>query len=97
MRIGAAQMRPAWLQPRKTTKKVIDAIEEAGRLGVELLAFSEAFLSGYPFWLCRTNGAAFDDTLQKRAFAQFLDAAIEVPRKPLRVMGTPYVFLCCER
>lgn len=79
MRIGAAQLRPAWLQPRKTTEKVIGAIEEAGRLGIELLAFSEAFLSGYPFWLCRTNGAAFDDALQKRAFAQFLDAAIEVP------------------
>jgi len=79
MRIGAAQLRPAWLQPRKTKQKVIDTIEEAGRLGIELLAFSEAFLSGYPFWLCRTNGAAFDDALQKRAFSQFLDAAIEVP------------------
>jgi nitrilase len=88
MRIGAAQLRPAWLQPRKTTQKVIDTIEKAARQGIELLAFSEAFLSGYPFWLCRTNGAAFDDPLQKRAFAQFLDAAVEVPSEHIEAIVT---------
>ena len=30
---------------------------------------SETFLSGYPFWVCRTNGAAFDDARQGRAYA----------------------------
>lgn len=79
MRIGAAQLRPAWLNKKKTTQKIVAAIEEAGRTGIELLAFSEAFLAGYPFWICRTNGADFDDPLQKRAFSQFLDAAVEVP------------------
>lgn len=83
MRIGAAQLRPAWLRPKQTTAKIIDAIADAAAMGVELLAFSEAFLSGYPFWICRTDGASFDDKLQKRAYAQFLDAAVEVPSEDI--------------
>ncbi|GGF68153.1 nitrilase [Azorhizobium oxalatiphilum] len=79
MKIGAAQLRPCWLDPARTTDKIVNAIAQAGREGIGLLAFPEAFLSGYPFWLCRTNGAAFDDARQKRAYAQFLDAAVEVP------------------
>lgn len=78
MRIGAAQLRPCWLDPAKTTTKIVEAIERASRDGIELLAFPEAYLSGYPFWLCRTNGAAFDDARQKRAYAQFLEAAVEL-------------------
>jgi nitrilase len=78
LNIGIAQLRPAWLNKKATTKIVIDAIAEAGRQGIELLAFSETFLSGYPFWVCRTNGAAFGDARQERAYAQFLDEAVEI-------------------
>ncbi|MFD0986329.1 carbon-nitrogen hydrolase family protein [Methyloligella solikamskensis] len=79
MRIGAAQLRPRWLDKAGTVRKVIEAIGQAAAQDVQLLAFPEAFLSGYPFWLCRTNAAAFDEPLQKQAYAQFLDAAVEVP------------------
>ncbi|CAI8725227.1 carbon-nitrogen hydrolase family protein [Pseudomonas sp. PDM03] len=79
MKIGAAQLRPAWLNRARTCQIVIDAIKEASEQGIELLVFSESFLSGYPFWICRTNGSAFDDPLQKRAYSQFLEAAVEVP------------------
>jgi len=83
MKIGAAQLRPVWLRPRQTTAKIIEAISEASSKGIELLAFSESFLSGYPFWICRTDGASFDSRLQKRAYAQFLDAAVEVPSEEI--------------
>lgn len=79
MKIGAAQLRPAWLDRARTCQIVIQAIKQASEQGIELLVFSESFLSGYPFWICRTNGAAFDDPRQKRAYAQFLDAAVEIP------------------
>ena len=79
MRVGAAQLRPAWLDRSRTIDKVVEAIEKAHGLGIKLLAFPEAFVSGYPFWICRTNGAAWDDAQQKRAYAQFLDSAVEVP------------------
>lgn len=77
MKIGAAQVRPVWLDTDATVEKIIAVIADAADQGIELLAFPESFLSGYPFWLCRTNAAAFDDARQARAYAQFIDAAIE--------------------
>jgi nitrilase len=49
-------------------KKVLARLEDAAAQDVELLAFSETFLSGYPFWLELTGGARFDNPAQKRAY-----------------------------
>ncbi|TCC37404.1 carbon-nitrogen hydrolase family protein [Kribbella capetownensis] len=77
MRIAAAQARPVWLDPVATTSKVTAWLETASRDGVDLIAFPETFLSGYPFWLEFTNGSAFGDPVQKKAYAAYLDAGIE--------------------
>ena len=76
MRIAAAQARPAWLDPDATTRIVVDHVERAAADRVDLLAFPETFLSGYPVWVSRTGGAAFEDAAQKRAYAAYLDAAV---------------------
>lgn len=81
MRIAAAQARCPWLDPAAGTQKVISFLEEGHDL--DLIAFPETFLSGYPFWLSMTGGAAFDDPLQKQAYAYYLDAAVE--------LGGPYL------
>lgn len=78
MKVAAAQIRPVWLDPEKTVDRIIETIADAATHKVDLLAFPEAYLSGYPFWLCRTNGAAFDDARQRQAYAAFLEAAVEV-------------------
>ncbi len=78
LRLGLAQLRPAWGDKAATTGIVIEAVKQAAAQRIELLAFSETFLSGYPFWVCRTNGAAFEDARQQRAHAQFLEAAAEI-------------------
>ena len=78
MRIAAAQARSAWLDPDATTKKVVDLLAEAARREVDLLAFPETFLSGYPFWVERTGGARFNDAHQKAAYGMYLDAAVEL-------------------
>ena len=57
LKLGIAQLHPAWGNKAATTKIVIEAIAQAAGQGIELLAFSETFLSGYPFWVCRTAGA----------------------------------------
>lgn len=77
MRIAAAQARPAWLDPDATTKKVVELLSAAAQHDVELIAFPETFLSGYPFWVERTGGAVFNDPRQKAAYAAYLDAAVE--------------------
>jgi nitrilase len=78
VKVAAAQLRPVWLDPQATAAKVIATIADAAAQGVELLAFPEAFLSGYPFWISRTDGARFDDPRQKGAYAAYLDAAVEL-------------------
>lgn len=77
MKLGIAQLAPIWLNKAATTKLIIQQIEKAAAQGIELLAFSETFLSGYPFWVCRTNAAAFEDQRQQRAYGQFLEEAVE--------------------
>jgi nitrilase len=86
VRIAAAQAAPAWLDPGATTAKVVATLEEAARQGVEVVAFSETFLCGYPFWVCRTNGAAFDDPRQKDAYARYLETAVEADGPELRTI-----------
>ncbi|MDP9396896.1 MAG: carbon-nitrogen hydrolase family protein [Actinomycetota bacterium] len=66
------------------TRKVLAFLEQAGAQGVELVAFPETFLSGYPFWLDVTNGSRFDDPAQKRAYAAYLEAAVEVDGPQVR-------------
>lgn len=84
LHLGIAQLRPAWGNKTATVDIITTAIAEAARRGIELLAFSETFLSGYPFWICRTNGAAFEDARQQHAYAQFIEAAAEIEGSELR-------------
>jgi nitrilase len=76
MRVAAAQAHPAWLDPEAGTKLVVDWLGRAAEEAVELLAFGETFLSGYPVWVSSTGGARFEDATQKRAYAAYLDAAV---------------------
>lgn len=78
MRIAAAQIHPAWGDKLATTDRVVDWIERAAADGVELVAFGETLLTGYPFWVSMTDGARFEDADQKRAFASYLDSAVEL-------------------
>ncbi len=87
MRAAAAQARPAWLDPAATTGIVCDLVSEAGARGVELLAFPEAFLAGYPAWVCRTDGARFEDPLQKRAYGQYLESAVTLGGPEIRTIA----------
>lgn len=84
MRIAAAQVHPAWGSTSATTERVIHWIGEAAASGVELVAFGETFLAGYPIWVADTGGARFDDPAQKRAFSFYLDAAVELDGSELR-------------
>lgn len=76
MRVAAAQARPVWLDPAATAEKIVQWLEDAARLQVDLVAFPETFLPGYPFWLELTNGSQFGDATQTKAYAAYLGAAV---------------------
>lgn len=69
--IGLAQIAPIWLDREATTAKVNSYIEEAARQDCDLVAFGEALVPGYPFWLEFTDGARFNSSLQKTIFAEY--------------------------
>ncbi len=86
MRVAAAQARSVWLDKDATTKKALALLTDAARMDVGLLAFPETFLSGYPFWVERTDGARFNSAQQKSAYAAYLDAAVEVNGPQVRAV-----------
>jgi nitrilase len=84
MRIAAAQVHAAWGRPEEGSERVAGWIRRAAADGVDLLAFGETHLGGYPFWLSMTDGSRFDEAGQKRAYAYYLAAAVELDGPELR-------------
>lgn len=78
LRVAAAQDSPVFLDRAATTARVLDWIDRAAAERVQVLAFGETYLPGYPFWLSETGGARFDDPLQKEAYRCYLDAAVRL-------------------
>ncbi len=78
LRVAAAQIAPVWLNRELTTERIIEQIDQAAVSGVELIAFGECLLPGYPFWVERTDGARFDSALQKDLYAHYVDQAITI-------------------
>jgi nitrilase len=74
--VGLAQIAPRWLQKTATIRKVTEFVAEAARSGCSLVAFGEALVPGYPFWVERTDGARFDSAIQKKLYAQYLAEAV---------------------
>ncbi len=78
LRVAAAQIAPVWLDRAATLARVIETIDQAAVSGVELLAFGETLVPGYPFWVERTDGARFDDGFQKDLHAHYVDQAVTI-------------------
>jgi nitrilase len=84
MRVAAVQRAPAYLDREGTIEIVLDTIAEAAAAGAELIAFPETFVPGYPVWTDFTHASHFDHPKQKAAFAQYLDAAVDIARGDLQ-------------
>ena len=83
MRVAVCQIAPVFLDRVATVAKVAREVESAAAAGVKLIAFGEALVPGYPVWLGRTGGAAFDDPDQKRLFARYAAEAVTIERGDL--------------
>ena len=74
--VGIAQIAPVWLDREKTLEKIIHYTTLAGEDGCQLVAFGEALLPGYPFWIELTDGARFNSPVQKEIHAHYVDQAV---------------------
>lgn len=78
MKVAAAQTSPVWGDPGATRKVVTDWIGKAADEDVDLVAFGETFMSGYPYWMSRTDGARWNAPDQKMAYAYYLSSAVTI-------------------
>jgi len=78
LKVGIAQIAPVWLNRAATLAKVIEKISEAAQADVDLIAFGEALVPGYPFWIERTQGARFNAPDQKALHAHYMDQAVQI-------------------
>lgn len=78
LRVGIAQIAPVWLDREATISKVADWVTGAGNDDCALVAFGEALIPGYPFWLENTDGARFESPFQKALHAHYLDQGVDI-------------------
>ena len=74
-RVAAVQAAPVFLDATASTDKACGLIAEAGRQGVQLAAFGETWLPGYPRWV----NSPIHVNLKRKIGGRYLDAAITVP------------------
>ena len=78
MTVGLAQIAPVWLDRDATIDKVVAWIEKSAAEGCSLVAFGEAMIPGYPFWVERTGGAEFESDLQKTLYAHYVRQSVSL-------------------
>jgi nitrilase len=78
MRIAAAQTHTAYGDKAAAADIVTSWIGAAADNDVDLVAFGETFLGGYPLWNDLPGASTWNDADQKRAFAWYLDGAVEL-------------------
>ncbi|MDQ8165888.1 MAG: carbon-nitrogen hydrolase family protein [Gemmatimonadota bacterium] len=76
--IAAAQIAPVWLDRERTLAKVHRWIAKAADRKCGLVAFGEALVPGYPWWIEHTDGARFNSPVQKALHAHYLDQAVDI-------------------
>jgi len=83
LKVGLAQIAPVWLRRNATTSKIVDWISKAAAEECALVAFGEALLPGYPFWVECTDGARFESSIQKELYAHYAEQSIVIERGDL--------------
>lgn len=78
LKLALPQLAPAWLHREQGIQKVLDALAEAAKQSADLVAFAEAFVPGYPFWLSSTGGAEFNSPKHKEIFAHYSAQAVQI-------------------
>jgi len=73
-RVASAQLSPVFMDRDQTVEKSCQAIRDAGRKGVQLVAFPEAFIPGYPYWAMVLDPISINPFLQR-----LYDQAVVVP------------------
>jgi nitrilase len=81
--IGLGQMAPFWFSRDQTLQKVCVWVSKAAAGGCSLLAFGEACVPGYPFWIEYSKETAFNSPFHKSFHAEYVNQAVCIERGDL--------------
>ena len=81
--IALAQIAPVWFDREKTLAKVCESISEATDKGANLVAFGEALVPGYPFWIEFSKITDFNSPFHKAFYAEYVKQAVSIERGDL--------------
>lgn len=81
--ISLAQISPVWFDREKTLAKVYEAIADSAAKGSDLVAFGEALVPGYPFWIEYSSVTAFNSSFHKAFHAEYTNQAVCIERGDL--------------
>ncbi|PKM08310.1 MAG: carbon-nitrogen hydrolase [Gammaproteobacteria bacterium HGW-Gammaproteobacteria-4] len=84
--VAVAQIAPVWLDREATVQRVVAQVDAAAMQGARLIAFGEALLPGYPFWVEHTDGARFESDFQKTLYARYAREAVDIARGDLALL-----------
>ena len=78
LRVAAVQAAPVWMNREATIEKVVGLIKQAAGEGARVLALSETFIPGYPWWVVMDDlrMAAGAKTLARQAW--YLREAVDL-------------------
>ena len=85
VKVAVVQASPVFMDKQRTIDKACNLIKEAGRNGAELIAFSEAFIPGYPAYYTvgyETNPHEWTDYM-----IALQDNSVVIPSKDTEILG----------
>jgi nitrilase len=74
--VAVVQHPPVWFDRAATLARAVGFCREAAGMGATLVAFPEAFVSGYPFWLFRLTPDDWD--VPAELYSRFVDSAVDL-------------------
>lgn len=97
MRVAVVQAEPKW-QLRAGIEHIVECIGAAAGAGAQLIAFPEAFVPGYPWWVSADGSGAAESAAHYRANAMTRDGAeMRAVADAARTHGMHVVFGFVER
>ena len=80
--LAIVQKPPVFLDKQKTIESAVAMVEEAANHGAELVAFTEAFIPGYPTWVWRLRPGG-DWNLSEELHARLLKNSVNLESEDL--------------
>jgi len=81
-RVAVVQVAPVFLDREATLARAVAKVEEAANEGAKLVAFSEAFVPGYPDWVWRLRPGN-DFAKASEIWGRFLPQTVDLERNDL--------------